>query len=78
MSESKICVWTVEFSSQSEQKYRYNGTVTVVAMTAQRAIALVVEAHPDATIHGLHKRSRGELIVDNEIEALPWSGEVLQ
>lgn len=61
--DQKVVVWSVEFSSQSESKYRWNGYVTVVSDTIQRAIALLFSKYPDAVIHAIHKRSRGELIV---------------
>lgn len=41
--ESKVCVWTVEFSSPSENRWRYNATVTVIATSAQRALNMVME-----------------------------------
>lgn len=73
---NKVCVWSVEFSSQSEQRYRYNGHVTVISTSAQRALEQVMAAHPDAVIHALHKRSRGELIVDPAVGVLESPVEV--
>lgn len=66
----EVCVWTVEFSSAHEKRYRYNGFVTVISTTAQRALAQVMDLHPDAVIHALHKRSRGALIVDPSVRIL--------
>lgn len=64
MTTLQISVWTVEFSSKTEQRFRYNGFVTVVSVTAERALSLVRERWPDAQINALHKRSRGEMIID--------------
>jgi hypothetical protein len=61
-------VWTVEFSAQSEQRYRYNGYVTVLSITVVDACNLVLERWPDAAIHAVHRRSRGEVLVDPRIE----------
>lgn len=65
-----VCVWSVEFSSQAESKYRYNGFVTVISTSAQRVLEQVMAFCPDATIHALHKRSRGKLIVDPEVQII--------
>lgn len=66
-TKEQVCVWSVEFSSDEGKSYRYNKYVTVITTTAQRAIVLVIEKHPTASIHALHKRSRGDLLVDSQI-----------
>lgn len=71
-----VCVWSVEFSSQAESRYRYNGHVTVISTSAQAALYQVMVRHPDAVIHALHKRSRGELIVDPNVGVLESPVEV--
>ena len=72
-----ISVWTIEFTNKGEdptRKYRYGGTVTVVAFTAERAMAVLREQFPGAAVHALHKRSRGSLFVDPQIELVSAGG----
>lgn len=64
---SDISVWSVEFSTDEGKNYRYNKHVTVIATTAQRSMEIVMGRHPTATIHALHKRSRGDMYVDPDI-----------
>jgi hypothetical protein len=68
MEISDISVWSVEFSTVENQRYRANRYVTVISTTAQRAIEIVMEKHSNAVIHAINKRSRGDLYVDPQVQ----------
>jgi len=64
---AEITVWTVEFSAESIRQYRYNATITAVTDTIERAVEMVREKYPDAKVVAVHKRSRGEILIDPRV-----------
>jgi hypothetical protein len=55
----KVRVWDVRYSvpPSGDRKWRSNGYAHVVCKTAQRALEMVLEKLPDATIFAVHGRT---------------------
>lgn len=63
-------LWNVEFSTDptEKRKWRQNHILGVVSETLDRAIEIVREAHPDARIHAVHKKSpNNTVLVDKSL-----------
>ena len=72
MNENEIGIWTVEYTLPVKEgrRYAYNQTCTVASTSLSRALQVLLEKYPDATVHAAHKRGRGELLIDPAIGVL--------
>lgn len=65
-------LFTIDFSVPPDpvkhpgRTWWMNKTVSVLAMTVERAIELMRKNYPQGEIHAIQRRSRGEVIVDTE------------
>lgn len=68
---TKPACWGVRFSTppgpDSNRTWWGNHDISVFALTAEKAIAVIKLQYPDAEIHQLNRKSQGEVLFDKEI-----------
>lgn len=66
MREVESSVWLVQFSEPVEanngRTWNRNSDLLVVAPSMESALAGVREAHPEATMHGVHRRGTNKTL----------------
>lgn len=66
MREVESSVWLVQFSERVEQEngrsWNRNVDLTVVAPTMLEAIGGVLEVHPHANLHAVHRKGTGKTL----------------
>ena len=74
MAEHELpALFAISFSMPPNQEkypnrtYWSNHTVSILAMTIERAIELLRKAYPQGELHSVQRRSRGEVICDPEL-----------
>ena len=66
----EAALWNVEFSTDPKegQTWRRNHIVGVVSKELGRAIDIVLEVHPDARFHAVHRRTHAQqVLVDKDL-----------